>query len=145
MLISFCLKLSFSALNSLNHSAFLSCSVSLSHVTPKLFTLFSIWFFIIDISYTIHDNVDKIFSNCRQKFCWSYTGSLSPHISSVLLSLNVPHKSLFTCTSFFLFEVLFNVFKFHFCYQLILPYHSCLVTEALFCYFCAISFLPVRS
>ena len=54
MLISLDFILSFSALNSRTHSLFISCSFSLSYFTPKWCTCLSIWFFIIDISYTIN-------------------------------------------------------------------------------------------
>ena len=87
MLMSLCFKLSFFALNSLNHSAFLSCSFSLSHVLHQNYLLslafgFSLLIFLTPFNYFLildTHSTDIILVHSLHisfQFCYFYMESL---------------------------------------------------------------------
>ena len=108
-MLIFCFILSFSALHSLNHSAFLSCSFSLSHMLPQNYLLFSIRFIIIDISYTIHLLIN--FFLILDKHSVNLILIHSPHISSALLFLHGVTVSALLSLFLFLFSLCYTSFQ----------------------------------
>ena len=67
-------------------------------------------------------------------------------LAHVLFTCVKPFISIVIIIYFYIFFFLeylpSNVFYFQFCYPFIFPYHPWQATEMLFCYFCAMLFLP---
>ena len=92
----------FLLLNPFNHSAVLSCFFHIIPCYSKIVysfqhLVFHYWYFLYNPS------VDKLFPDFRLTFCWPYTRSLSPHISSALLFLHVVTVSPLLSLFLFLF------------------------------------------
>ena len=110
----------FLALNSLNHSAFLSCSFLLFHMLLQNCLLSSvfIWFFTVDISYTIHLLINSFLILDKHSVDLILVHSLLISLQLCCFCMELLFQLFYHCSySFFLYVILpfkFLIFSFLF-------------------------------